>query len=160
VKTSDVLETSEVQLLHIRNLQKEETMFEQVFESLRTATTTSINMQQELFNKWLGFWPGVASLPTGGTDQVQIIKKKWVELTAEMVKKQRETLEAQFKAGLKNIDESFRLAKAKDPEELRAKTVELWQKSVECMRQMYEAQLRDFQAAVGKWTELMTKGAA
>jgi len=135
-------------------------MFEQVFESLRTATTTSIQMQQEMFNKWASFWPGVASFAAGGTDQVQKAKKKWVELTTDMVKKQRETLEAQFNAGLKHIEESFRLAKAKDPEELRAKTVELWQKSVECMRQMYEAQLRDFQGAVVKWTELMTKGAA
>jgi len=35
----------------------------------------------------------------------------------------------------------------------------LWQKAFDGQRQLYEAQLRDFQAAVAKWTELATKGA-
>jgi hypothetical protein len=64
---------------------------------------------------------------------------------------------AQFIAGLKNIEDGFRLAEANDPAELRAKTVELWQRSFECLRKAYEAQVRDFQSAVVKWTELVSK---
>jgi len=135
-------------------------MFEQVIENLRTATATNIHMQQELFNKWVSLWPGVFTPGANGSDQVKKVQKKWVDFTAEMVKKQRETLEAQFSAGLKNIEDGFSLAKAKDPEELRAKTVELWQNSIQCIRQMYESQLREFQGAVVKWTDLMTKDAA
>ena len=37
---------------------------------------------------------------------------------------------------------------------------ELWQKTFDYLRQASEAQLHDFQNAVGKWAELMTKGVA
>ncbi len=133
-------------------------MFEQVFENLRLATESSIHLQQELFKKWVGVWSGVPTGPAGGGEKVQKAQKKWTEFIADLVKKERETLEAQFSAGLKNIEEAFHLAETQKPEELRAKTIELWQKSIDCMRQTYEAQMRDFQAAVMKWTELVVKG--
>jgi len=87
-------------------------------------------------------------------------QKKCAETAGELIKKQRQLLEAQFCAGLQSIEDAFHLAEAKDPEELRAKTAELWQKTFEVLRQSCETQVRDFQAAVVKWTELVTKGAA
>ena len=138
-------------------------MFEPVFENLRKATEATIQMQQDLFRKWVSFWPGVPGIPTipaVGAEPFIKFQKKWTEFVGEIVKKQRETLEAQFSAGLKNIEEAFKLADVKNPEELRTKTIELWQKSFECIRQMYDSQVRDFLAAVAKWTELMMKGAA
>jgi hypothetical protein len=138
-------------------------MFDQVFENMRKATEMSIQMQQEMFKKWVSLWPGVPGMPTMpavGAESFIKVQKKWTEFVGEVVKKQRETLETHFSAGLRNIEEAFRLADTKNPEELRAKTVELWQKSFECIRQLYDAQVRDFQAAVAKWTELVTKGAA
>jgi hypothetical protein len=134
-------------------------MFEQVFDNLRTVTEANMHMQQEMMRKWVGMWPGIPSMPNGGADQFMKFQKKWVEFMAELVKKQREVMEAQFSAGMKNIEEAFRLAEVKNPEELRARTIELWQKIFESMRQAYEAQLRDFQAAAVKWAELMMKGA-
>ncbi len=134
-------------------------MFEKVYENLRTATEANIHLQQELFEKWVGLCLGVPVAPKGKTDQVKV-QKQLAEFAAEVVKKQRETLAAQFDAGLKHIEEAFHLPEAKDPEELRTKTVELWQKSFDCLLETYEAQVRDFQAAVGKWTELLTKSAA
>lgn len=134
-------------------------MFEQVFENLRKATDSTIQMQQELFKKWVSHWPTMpAATPTYG--EPLKFQKKFLEVMGDLIKKQRETLEAQFSAGLKNIEEAFHLAEAKDPEELRAKTIELWQKSFECLRQTYEAQVREFQTAATKWTELYMKGAA
>jgi hypothetical protein len=134
-------------------------MFDQVFESLRKATESSVAMQQELFKKWIGMWPGVPAsvFPFGEPHKFQ---KKWVELVSELLKKQNESLEVQFKAGLRNIEEAFHLAEAKDPEELRTKTIELWQKTFDCLRQASEAQLRNCQDAIAKWAELMTKGVA
>ena len=133
-------------------------MFELVYENLRAATDASIRLQQELFRKWASLWPA-APAPGGGGEQLLASHKRWAAFLAEQAAKQRETLETQFSAGLKNIEEAFRLAEAKGPEELHAKTVELWQKSFDCLRKTYEAQVHDFQAAVAKWTELMTKGA-
>jgi hypothetical protein len=138
-------------------------MFEPVFENLRKATEVGIQMQQEMFKKWVSLWPGVPGMPTVpavGTEPFIKFQKKLAEFAGDAVKKQRETLETYFSIGLRNIEEAFHLADAKNPEELRAKTIELWQKSFECIRQMYDAQVRDFQAAVAKWTELVMKGAA
>src|SRR5260370_42205881 len=134
-------------------------MFDAVFESLRKATDATMHMQQEMFKKWAGFWPGPVAPGVFG-EQAQKFPKKWAEIVGDIVKKQNELLETQFKAGLRNIEEAFRLAQAKDPEELRARTVELWQKSFECLRQAVEAQTRQLQAAVTKWTEMVTKATA
>jgi hypothetical protein len=135
-------------------------MFEQVFENLRTATATTVRMQQELFTRWLSLWPGLATAGPENGGKFVAVQKQWQEVTGEMLKKQREVLETQFAAGLKNIEAVFSLAQTRNPEELRERTVELWHNSVQCIRQMYEAQIRDFQAAVTKWTELMTRQAA
>ena len=71
------------------------------------------------------------------------------------------SLEAQFAAGLQSFDEAFHLVEAKDPEDIRVKTIQLCQKTLDCLRQVYEVQARDFQTAVAKWTELLvTKAAA
>jgi hypothetical protein len=133
-------------------------MFERVFENLRTATETSLQMQQDLVKKWVSLWPGMAPAPKAGSDPIQSAQKKWMDFMTETVKRQRETMEAQFGAGLKNIEAAFSLAQAKDPEELRARTVELWQKSFDCLRKLYEAQVHDFQSAVAKLTEVVRQG--
>jgi hypothetical protein len=135
-------------------------MFEPVFESLKKATETTLQIQQEMFKKWVSFWPGMPTAQPAWGEQAQKVQKKWAEFFEETLKKQRETLEAQFQAGLKNIEEAFHLAEVKDPEELRTRTVELWRKVFETLRQAYEGQARDFEAAVARWAELMTKSAA
>jgi hypothetical protein len=132
-------------------------MFEQVFDSLKTATEANLHMQQELFKKWFTMWPGVPAFPAPGAEPFNKFQKKWIDFVSEIVKKQRETMEAQFSVGMKYIEEAFRLNEVKDPEELRAKTIELWQKAFEVLRQVYETQMRDFQAAAVKWTEMVMK---
>jgi hypothetical protein len=133
-------------------------MFDQVFESLRKATETNIQVQQEMFKKWTAFWPGVPAAHTPWYDQVQKFQKKWAEAVRELAKKQRETVEAQFNAGAKNIADAFRLTEVKNVEELRTKTIEFWQKSFDCLKQAFEGQVRDFQEAVAKWTDMVSKG--
>jgi hypothetical protein len=133
-------------------------MFEPVFESLRKATDATVQMQQELFNKWARLFPALPMVPAA-YEPVKF-QKRCLEVITELTNKQRESLEAQFNAGVRTVEEAFRLCEAKDPEELRAKTVELWQKTFDSLRQVYDAQAKDFQTAVVKWGELVTKGAA
>jgi hypothetical protein len=135
-------------------------MFEQVFENLRQATDATIQTQAEFYKKWAGMWPTVPGAPPTWGEQAQKFQKKWSAFVSELVKKQHEKLEGHYAAGLRNLEEAFQLAEVKDLEELRTKVLELYQKSFESLREVYEAQVRDFQAAVGKWTEMMTKGAA
>jgi len=134
-------------------------MFDPVFDSLRKATEVSLQMQQDMFKKWTALWPGMAPQATWG-DQAQKFQKKWAETVTEMVKKQNELLEAQFKAGLQNLEDAFRLGEVKDVEEMRTKTLEMWRKTFDCLRQTFDAQMREFQAAVSRWCEMATKGAA
>jgi hypothetical protein len=112
-----------------------------------------------MFRKWMSLWPGIPA-STFPFSELQKFQKKWVEVVGELMKKKNESLEAQFKAGLQNIEDAFNLTEVKDPEVLRAKTVELWQKTFDYLRQTSETHLRDFQFAVSKWAELMTKGVA
>lgn len=135
-------------------------MIEPVFEALRRATEFNVQLQQEVFKKWFSLGPGLVAPPTGAAEQFGKVKKEWGAFTAELVKKQRGALESQFSAGLQVVEEAFQLAEAKDPEELRAKTFELWQKALDCQRQLYEGQMRDFQDVVTKWTDLWKKEVA
>ena len=133
-------------------------MFEPVFESLKKATDATVKMQQELFHKWTALFPALPMVPAAY--EPLKFQKRCLEVIAELTRKQRESLEAQFNTGVKAIEEAFRLCEAKDPGELRTRTVELWQKTFDSLRQVYDAQARDFQTAVAKWGELVTKGAA
>ena len=135
-------------------------MFDTAFESMRKATESTFQIQQEAFKQLAGAWPGFPPSQPAPIEQVLRFQRKWAEVMCDLVKKQSESFEAQFKAGLANIEEAFRLGTVKDPEELRARTMELWQKTFDCLRRSYEAQQRDFQTAATRWTELMMKAAA
>jgi hypothetical protein len=135
-------------------------MFDQVFDSFRKLTESGFQQQQEMFKKWIGMWPVFPGYAPAAPEQVVKFQKKWIEYLSEVVKKQREALEAQFNAGMQHIEEAFRLAEVKEPEELRTKTLALWQKTFELLRQSFETQVRECQAAVTQWTELVTKSSA
>jgi hypothetical protein len=134
-------------------------MFDQAFESLRKATEVGVQVQQEVFKKWLSLWPGVpAGAPLWGeqAQRVQQVQQKWAEIVSDLLKCQREGIEASFKTGLANIEKAFQLGEVKTVEEMRARTVELWQKCFAGLRQAYEVPLREFQVAMEKWLQLMT----
>jgi gas vesicle protein len=136
-------------------------MFEQVLESFRKATESSVQMQQEMMRKWVGIWPTTSMTPPmfGANFPLQQMQQKWTDAMTDLVKKQRELLENSFKLGQENIEKAFKVSEAKTPEEVRAKTVELWQKCMESLRETSESQMREFQSATQKWLELMSKPA-
>jgi predicted RNase H-like HicB family nuclease len=130
-------------------------MFDQVIESMRKATEATVLMQQEMFKKWFALWPMPGAPPAW--EQAQQFQKKWAETFTELLKRQHDITEAQFKAGLQNIEKSFHFAEAKSPEELRTKTAELWKQCFESLRQASESQMREFQVVTEKWFELMSR---
>jgi hypothetical protein len=129
-------------------------MFDTVYESLRRATETTIQVQQELFKKWMSFAAGAQAPGPPEAEQAQKIRKKWAEAVAETLTRQREVLEKQFNAGLKGLEAAFAVPAAKDAEELRARTFELWQQSFNCLKQAFEAQAKEFEASVARWSQL------
>ncbi len=133
-------------------------MFEQAYETVRKSADATMQVQQEMFRKWMSLVPGVPSAsPAFDPGKFQ---KKWLEVVTELTRKQRELMEAQFSVGLKYMEDAFRLAEAKSAEELREKAVELWKKTFDALRQVYESQARELQAAVAKLGEIITDGAA
>jgi hypothetical protein len=133
-------------------------MFEQTFETLRKATDATLQIQQEAFRKWVNLWPNLPVTQPLWGEQFHKAQKQWTEFVGELVKKQREVFETQFNAGVKGIEEAYKFADTKNPEEMRTLAVELWKKSFESVRQAFEAQVKALQAAVSKWTELVSTG--
>jgi hypothetical protein len=131
-------------------------MIDQVLENVRRFNEFNVRTQQRLFNKWTGLW-GLSPVPSEAPEKMVTVQKRWIEFVTELVKKQRETLEPQVKAGLAIFEEACHLVEAKDPEDLRAKTVELWHKSFDCVRQVCETQIHTFETAVTRWFDLVTK---
>jgi hypothetical protein len=134
-------------------------MFMPVLESMGKITGATVEFQQEMFKKWFSMFPGapgVPAFPAAYGEKVQQLQKRWAEIVSDLIRRQRESVEAQFKAGQQNIEKAFQIGEAKNPDELRARTLELWQKCFEAVRQASEAQVRDFTVAIEKWVELMT----
>jgi hypothetical protein len=132
-------------------------MFNQVFENFRKATEATVQLQQEMFKTWINLWPGVPMPSASWEEQVEKFQKKWGALLSDMVKRQREVTATHFNAGLQNIEKAFQLGEAKTPEELRAKSIELWKKCFDDLQHVYETQLLGFETAMERWVEMTTK---
>jgi hypothetical protein len=138
-------------------------MFDQILESYRRATESSMLFQQMMLRNWTEHWPqafGVTPPKASLPEQVGTIQKKLGETITEMLNKHRETLDAQYRAGIKAIEDAFRVAEAKDPQQFRKLTEELWRHNYECLKSLAESQMRDIQAVTQKWFDLASQGAA
>lgn len=138
-------------------------MFDQVFDNFRQATETTMQAQQDLFRQWMNQWPMFPVTPTapssaaGMTEQFRNLHKQWTDSVTALMTRHCEALDAQYRAGIKTIEDALRTTEAKSPEEFRKLTEELWRKSFEVLKQTIENQIHDFQAAVEKWSELITQ---
>src|SRR5690349_3249155 len=124
-------------------------MFVQMLENMGKVTGATVAMQQEIFKKWFNMWPGFAGVPAypDSPEQVARFQKRWAETASELLRRHREVVETHFKAGMQNIEQAFQIGEIKDPEEIRARTIELWKKCFDGFRQVTEAQIRETQVA-------------
>jgi|SRR5512135_714920 hypothetical protein len=137
-------------------------MFDQILDNYRKAAESTIQFQQEMLRNWTQQWPQVSGVPKPGaaaTEQAQAAGKKWSETITDLLNKHREALDSQYRAGIRTIEDAFRVGEAKDPAQFRKLTEELWRHSVECLKTTFESQLRDFQAALEKSVEVASQGA-
>ena len=139
-------------------------MFDQVLDSFRKISESTIQMQQEFYKQWMSQWPAAAMMnpaSTGGgvSEQAQSLQRRWMDSITELMNKQREVLDAQYRTGIQAIQDAFRATEAKSPEEYRRLTEDLWRKTFETLKSTAEAQMRDYQSAVTKWLEMVSKRA-
>jgi hypothetical protein len=133
--------------------------FDQVFDSFRKATESTLQMQQDLWRQWTAAWPAFPKSLPPWTQQVQRFEEQWVNGMTELMKKYQQTWEAQYKSSIASFEEAFRLAEAKDPVEFRKQVMGLWQKSFENLKEFAQAQTGNFQAAIEKWLGMVKKTA-
>ena len=102
--------------------QKESAMFEPFFDSLRKMTEVNLQTQQEMFKRWASLWPGLQGPSAGNfAEQAQAFQKKWAETVAELTKRQCQTQQEQFAAGMRQIEQVFQFANVKDVAEMARK---------------------------------------
>jgi hypothetical protein len=140
-------------------------MLDMIQENFRKAAESTMRLQQEMIRNWSTQWLQMfgsqvfgGQMPGSGlAEQVTSAQRKWAETVTEMLNKHRETLDAQYKAGIRTIEDAFRVAEAKDPQQFRRLTEELWRQSFECLRTVVESQMRDVQSAMQKFYEVASK---
>ncbi len=131
---------------------------DQIFESFRRASTSSLQMQQEMFKQWAQQWPTTPLSGTGiSTDWVQKLQKRWFEFTTESLNRQRELLDSTYKSLIQVIEQAARLSESKTPEDYRRTSEELRQKMLETFKEQSDAQLREFQKSAEKWFDVLPR---
>lgn len=140
-------------------------MFDQILDTYRRAAESTVQFQQLMMRNWFQQqWPQMFTMPgisnpgSAWLEQASSLQKQFGETVTEMLKKHRESLDEQYRAGIKTIEDAFKLGQAKDPEHFRKLTEELWKHSFEALKGVTEDQTREFQAAMQKWFEVVAKG--
>ena len=132
-------------------------LYEEVFQNVRKAAETSLSMQQDLFQQWSRLWPGFPSPQSVWFDKVRDFQRQWGNTISDLARKHRDTLDRQYQAALESLEEALRVSESSNPEEFRKRVEQLCRKTLDCMREVSEAQMREFQDAMSKWSELATK---
>jgi hypothetical protein len=138
-------------------------VYEQVLENMRKATESSLRMQQDALQQWTALWPGLPGLP--GLPSVQAVwmdkvlefRRQWSNTVSDLAHKHRNTLDRQYQAALEALDEALRVGETSSPEEYRKRTDQFCRKALECMREVSEAQIKEYQEAMNKLSELVAK---
>jgi urease accessory protein UreF len=132
-------------------------VFEEVFQNIRKATEATLKMQQEIYSQWASLWPGVHTPQTALLNQVQGFRKHWIETTSLLARKHRDVIERRYQAAIESLDAALSITDASTPEEFRRRSEQFCRKTLDCMKEMTESQIREFQEAITKWTDLLAK---
>jgi len=132
-------------------------VLEEVFQNIRKAAEANLKMQQEVLSQWSLMWPGMPIPQSAWLNQIQGLRKQWMETLSGVARKHRDVIDRQYEAAIESLDAAFHVSDASTPEELRRRTEQFCRKTLDCMREVAETEIREFQEAVTKWTDLFTK---
>ncbi len=127
-------------------------MVDQIFDSFRKASESSLQMQQEMLRFWTDRWGAVPAAATAG-DAARNVQKKWLELGVDLLDKHRASLDSTYSAGIQLIEQAFRATDARSPDDYRRLSEELWRKLFETYKSQSEAQWNAFQQWSAKSAE-------
>lgn len=132
-------------------------VYDEVFQNFRKAAEANLKMQQEVFRHWGAMWPGLPTPQAAWMEKVRDFQHQWVSTISDLARKHRDTLDRQYQVALESLEDALRVTEASNPEEFRARTEQLFRKTFECVRDITEAQMNEFQEAVNKLGELTSK---
>jgi hypothetical protein len=124
-------------------------MLDQFMEGFRKASESTLQAQQDMFKYWSQQWMNMPPLGAASPEMGRNIPQRWKDLAIEALTKQREALDATYRAGIEVIEHTFRLSEARSAEDLRRTAEELWRKLFDSVKAQYESQFEEFH----KWTE-------
>ena len=90
---------------------------------------------------------------------MQKFRSKWVDAVSTLARKHRDVIDRQYIAAIESLDAALCMTEASTPEEFRRRSEQLCRKSLDCVREVAESQVEEFQEAVTKWTDLLAKSA-
>jgi hypothetical protein len=126
-------------------------MLDQVIESFRKASESSMQMQQDLFKRWTQQWftttsgNGTATAAEWGGP----LQRRSMDLAIEALNKHRESLEATYRSNIQVLEQAFRVSEARSPEDCRRMIEDLWRNVLAIMKDQSETQFRELM----RWTE-------
>ena len=132
-------------------------VYEEVLDNMKKAAEANLKMQQDVFQQWTKMWPGFPSPQTMWIDKMRDFQRQWANTISDLARKHRDTFDRQYQAALESLEEALRLGETSNPEEFRKRTEQLCRKALDCIREVSEAQMNEFQDAMNKWSELATK---
>lgn len=142
-------------------------MYDQMLENFRKAAESTLQLQQEMFRSWTQQWhqqvpaalSGLNPAASGAADGARAAQKRLGETVTDLLTRHRETLDAQYRAGIRTIEDAFKVGEARDPEQFRKLVEALWRQSFDCLKNVAESQVRDTQAALEKVFDVVAKSA-
>ncbi len=138
-------------------------MFEQMFDEYRKAVDSSFKVQQDMCRQLLNGWsvkPAdvTKALDRGAiNDQIHGFQRKWSHTLVEIMEKNREVFNQQYKSGIDAIASAFHLTEARTPEQYWRLTHEFWQKSIYTYKTALEAQSKYVEGLGEIWQEMVTR---
>lgn len=132
-------------------------VFEEFFQNIRKAAEANLKLQQEAYSQWTSLWPGMPTQQNAWINQIQGFRKQLTQTVSDLARKQRDVVERQYQAALESLDAALNISDASTPEEFRRRSEQLVRKTLECVREVSESQIRGFQEAITKWTDLLAK---
>jgi hypothetical protein len=140
--------------------EKERLMFEQISDSYRKATESSLQTQQDMFKQWAQQWPSKQSRVAGPSQELsEECQKRWRVALTEALDSHRELLDFAYKSGIRTIEQTFAISKAKSPDELRRLCEELWRTLMGTVKTQSEGHMRVLQTASERLLDLWAKPA-
>ena len=98
-------------------------MFDQILDNFRKATESTIKLQQEMTQQWFQQWASIPGLPnpgnmfgtTAAAAPVANAPKQASEAVTELLNKHLKTLDARSRAGIRTIEDAFRVPGGQGP---------------------------------------------